>query len=62
MNYQTADVFFSDIEANLEKNFKDYKIEILVKTQKSLKINIQLDKSFLLQSGIMQGINEQILR
>jgi hypothetical protein len=45
MNNLNVEAFLSEVEASLKNHFTGYKIQFLIRTPKSLKANIHLDKN-----------------
>lgn len=48
MNNSNVEVFLSEVDASLKNHFTGYKIQFLIRTPKSLKANIRLDKNLFL--------------
>jgi hypothetical protein len=48
MNNLNVEAFLSEVETSLKNHFTGYKIQFLIRTPKSLKANIHLDKNIFL--------------
>lgn len=58
MNVHDVGAFLSQLKASLEKYFAEYKIEFLIKTQKSIKANIFLRNNLFIAENLESALEQ----